>query len=920
MTDSLDTESRVAEASRFCAEWMAANPDRLAALREAGVLSDSSVFDVRQCLHSLSADPAQPDAVMRALRRARNEALFVIAWRDLSGLADLEEVLADLSALADGCIDLALMQAQAELSARYGRPRPRDGDSVAMIVIAMGKLGGRELNFSSDVDLVFAYSPADATNGQHSIDAAEFYKRVARRLLQVLSETTEDGFVYRVDTRLRPFGEAGPLVASVNAMESYYQSHGREWERYALIKARPVAGALEAGRALLARLQPFVYRRYLDYGAFESIREIKAQIEKQVVRRDQEDNIKTGRGGIREIEFVVQAFQLIRGGHEPALQDTALLPVLGRIEQAGHLPAHVARDLAQAYRFLRRLENRLQMWADRQTHELPSDDDQRRALAVAMGYADWQVLTHALADWRQRVEEHFRQVFAAPQAEDVGDDLARDLRLAWSDEGNDEIGIDLLRTQGFADPEQSWARLTGLRGNSLYQGLGERGRRRLAQLIPLLVRAVANADAPDTTLARIAGVIEKILGRTAYVALLVENPGVLSQLVTLCGASPWITRQIQGQPMLLDTLLDPRLLYQPPARTELDRDLQARLATIPESDLEQRMDCLRRFQQEQTLRVAAADATNSMPLMIVSDHLTDLAEVVVNTALSEAWREVTSRHGLPRRPDDRVAHFTVIGYGKLGGLELGYGSDLDLVFLHDGADAENTDGERPLSHPAFFLRLAQRLIHLLSTQTGAGRAYEVDTRLRPSGRAGLLVVGMNAFEQYQMEKAWTWEHQALVRARSIAGDSELAEAFGAMRARILGQPRDVEALRSKVSEMRERMRGELDRSDSQWFDIKQGQGGLVDIEFIAQYAVLRWGAECEELLLFSDTIRILETLESAELLRYADAKALTDAYRAYRRAIHNAALQEAPRGAYLEEFADERSAVGAVWSRWLEND
>lgn len=880
--------------SPFLRGWCTKNADAFAALAGQGYFA--------QAAKELAGDTPDLDDVddlaglMRALRCWRNRRLARIAWRDLAGWADLDEVLGELSAVADTAVQAALSWLQ------------RDADGPPLIVIGMGKLGGQELNFSSDIDIILACR--DREDGD-----TKAATRLAQKLVQVLGEKTADGFVYRVDTRLRPFGDSGPLVASIGAIEQYYQTHGREWERYAWIKARPIAGDLEGGRELLARLRPFVYRRYLDFNAFEAIRDMKGLIEKQVQRGGLEDNIKIGRGGIREIEFIGQAFQLIRGGHEPALQERRLLPVLDKLAAARHLPDHVVETLAAAYRFLRRLENRLQLWADRQTHVLPEDAAQREALALAMGAADWPALNAQVNDWRSQVHEQFRQVFVAPQIEGEQDEASQALRAAWLDEDAD--GAKLLQAQGYADPEQSWAAVTALRDSAQCRALGERGRRRLAELIPMLIQSVATREAPDTTLRRMLSLLEAFIGRSTYVALLVENPASLSRLIVLCAASPWITHQIASQPLLLDTLMDPRLLHAPPRGPALRAELERAMGGVGAADLERRMDRLRQFRHEQILRIAAADISDSLPLMVVSDHLTELAVLLVQTALDEARAQLAPRYGEPSRKDGSRASFAIVGYGKLGGIELGYGSDLDLVFIHDGDADGSTDGERQLDHQTYFLRLAQRLIHILSTRTGAGRVYEIDTRLRPSGQSGLLVTSLAAFGAYQRDKAWTWEHQALVRARPIAGDEALRAAFRRTREEVLARPRDERELAQSVVDMRAKMRSHLDHSRAGRLDVKQMPGGLVDIEFMAQYRALRDGGDCPEVLIFTDTIRILETLESAGRLPLDATRSLTGAFRKYRRLLHRSALQEQRATIADSDMQQQREAVAALWSDML---
>lgn len=916
----------VSSLSNFCAGWIDTNRERLNALNNSGELqTELKTERVRKVVVSHCESAAGIDALMAPLREIRNELMFIIAWRDLLGLAELPEILNALSDLADACIETALQGSEQVVQARYGQIKNEQGEPQRLVVIGMGKLGGQELNFSSDIDLIFAYGQNGESDGGKSIEAQEYYKRQIQQIVRALNEATSEGFVYRVDTRLRPFGDAGAMAASLNAMEGYYQNHGREWERYAWIKARPVAGDIPVGKQLIKLLRPFVYRRYLDFSAFESIREMKAMIDKQVEQRGVEHNIKIGRGGIREVEFIAQAFQLIRGGHEPELQNNRLYSVLDKLEQKGHLPAHAVRDLHAAYAFLRRLENRLQMWDDRQTHVLPEDEEQWHALAQAMNSPDADSLKADIAEHRENVHQQFQQVFAVPQVGDESDAHARDLRTAWLDEEASDQGPSLIENQGFADPAEAWKGLLALRNSGQYRSLGDRGRRRLGELVPLLIQATVTTDNPDTALQRVLSVLEGTIGRTTYIALLVENPTALSRFVSLCAASPWISRQIEHQPVLLDSLLDPRLLYKPPRGQDLEQDLARILAPIPDDDLERRMDSLRRFRHEQMLRVAAADVSNSIPLMVVSDHLTELAQVIMRQALDEVWEQLTQRYGLPAYADGSVASFIIVGYGKMGGIELGYGSDLDVVFLHNGKADANTTGasdapdknKRTLSHHAFFLRLAQRIIHMLATQTGSGRAYEIDTRLRPSGKSGLLVTSLSGFRAYQDDKAWTWEHQALVRARPVAGNAALQREFVENRNAVLARERNVEDLVAEVVKMRQKMREHLDSSSGEHLDVKQMPGGLIDIEFFAQFSCLRYAAQCSELLIFTDTIRILETLESAQLLELETTQALTSAYREYRERVHRAALQEQRASIKTDELEEERAAVTAVWNTML---
>jgi glutamate-ammonia-ligase adenylyltransferase len=906
-----EAEKEIQGLSRFLDEWCDANPERLAVLVESGLL-DAKGADIV----APAPQPSQEENFEATLRRYRDETMAVIAWRDLAGADDLETTLEALSALADACIEAALIHAQNEIEERHGVLRDDAGQPQRLIVIGMGKLGGRELNFSSDIDLIFAYPRPGESDGERSLDADGYFKRVARTLVRCLSESTADGFVYRVDTRLRPFGDAGALVASIGAMEGYYQAHGREWERYAWVKARPVAGDIEGGRRLLRALRPFVYRRYLDYGTFESIRDMKALIDRQVVQAELQNNIKLGSGGIREIEFIVQAFQLIRGGQEPVLQDNRLLPTLQQLADGDHLPEHISQELESAYRFLRRAENRLQMVDDRQTHELPESEDERARIARAMDYADWALFDAEMQSVRRDVHAIFEQIFASPQAEDGAQtDQDNDRLLAlWEGTLDDQTAASVLGDYGIRDIAGVREALAQMKNQSLYRTLEDRGKRWITRLIPLLIAAAARASDPDRAVIRTVSVLDAVVGRTNYMALLVEHPAALSTLMRLCAASEWITSSIREQPALLDSLLDPRQLYRPPRRPELAETLQEELATIDADDVEHRMDALRRFTQASKLRVAAADVSNSMPLMIVSDNLTELAEVVLAAALDMAMHQLVARYGSPSE-----ATFAIVAYGKLGGIELGYTSDLDLVFVYDGPSQAMTDGERSLTYQAFFTRLAQRTIHMLATQTTAGRAYEIDMRLRPSGKAGLMVTEINAFERYQREQAWTWEHQALVRARPVASDTPLGERFVEIRKAVLAQERDPAELASEVRKMRDRMRRVKDESEGEWLDVKQMPGGLIDIEFMAQFAVLRYGHQCPELLRFTDAIRILETLESAGIASYEDVKRLTNAYRRYRKRIHADSLQQQRAMVAASEQSEERAGVADLWRQWIED-
>ncbi|MDD3517656.1 MAG: bifunctional [glutamate--ammonia ligase]-adenylyl-L-tyrosine phosphorylase/[glutamate--ammonia-ligase] adenylyltransferase [Chromatiales bacterium] len=910
-------------ASRYCLRHPA---EFLALLREQVLDRAYAGRELAQRVRLVVQGAESEDALKTSLRELRRREMFRIAWRDLAGLATLDETLGDLTDLAEHCVDEALAWLHVEQCGRLGTPRDVEGNEQRLVVLGMGKLGGRELNFSSDIDLIFAYPEAGETDGTRGLDNQQFFVRLGQRLIRAIDDKTADGFVFRVDMRLRPFGDSGPLVMSFDAMEEYYQSHGREWERYAMIKARVIAGDRTAGEQLMNALRPFIYRRYLDYGAFASLRDMKALINRESARKGLKDNIKLGEGGIREVEFIGQTFQLIRGGRDRRLQIRGIRPVLRRLVELDLLPDWACEQLLDAYAFLRRTENRLQEVADQQTHRLPEDPGRRRLLALSMGFDDYDAFHAELARHLRRVHEQFELVFAAPQREEGRNGEAeaggvQDFHALWIGGLSATRAETALEQAGFAQATAAYEAIEGLRDSRTVQSLTATGRERLDRLMPLLIAACAGSGQPDSALARVLELVRTIARRSVYLSLLVENPLALSQLVRLCAASPWIADLLTRHPILLDELLDARRLFAPPDRAGLDAELAEELAQVTQGDLEQQMDRLRHFKQAQVLKVAAADVAGVLPLMKVSDHLSWIAESVLEAVYRLVWEQLVEKHGRPRCVVDgepREPGFAIIGYGKLGGLEFGYGSDLDIVFVHDSAgEQQQTDGGRPLDNESFFARLGQRIMHMLGAYTPAGRLYEVDTRLRPSGAAGLLVSSLAAFEKYQQESAWTWEHQALVRARPVAGDAVVAQGFARIREAVLCRPRELATLKRDVREMREKMWQELGSRDPAQFDLKKDPGGIADIEFMVQYAVLAHAAEHPRLAVYSDNIRILEGLVACGLMSEDDARFLTDTYRSFRDRIHGLALQEQDAVVAADEFAREREVVQALWTRLM---
>lgn len=922
--------TRVVSISTFALDTLTRTPGLLASLEANDELDQSLGRPALEGLLAQSlAGVTDEDGLQRVLRRFRRARMLGILWRDLTrpdGTC-MWSTAAAVTALAEVCLDAALAWLGDLLAPRLGRPAKRsDGRQQGLVVLGMGKLGAGELNLSSDIDLIFAYPEAgDTQGGRKSLDHQEYFTKLGQKLIAALDPVTADGFVFRVDMRLRPLGEGGPLVGSFAALGAYYQDQGREWERYAMLKARPVAGDRAAGEALLASLRPFVYRKYLDFGAIESLRELKAMINREVRRRGMEHNIKLGSGGIREVEFVAQAFQLIRGGRDTELQVTSLKTALERLPALGLLPSAVVDALIPDYTFLRDIEHVLQGLEDRQTQQLPEDPMDRLRLAVAMREPDWTALMARLDAVRHRVRQHFDAVVADPEA-DLGDasedgepssPMLDQWRQVWRDELEPDAARDVLQAAGFAEPAQALSRLRTFYHSRPVQAMQRIGFERLDALMPLLLDALSNTTAPDTALPRVQPLLEAVLRRTAYLALMRENPQTLDHLLHLCAASPWIAERVARYPILLDELLTPDALYTPADKARLEAELRQALNRIPEDDEEAQLETLRIFKQAQMLHVAASDIAGTRHLMKVSDYLTYIAEVILEAVLSMAWKHLVRKHGTPPGRSAECADFLIIGYGKLGGIELGYGSDLDLVFLHANQAQGVTNGPRPIDTPLFYTRLGQRVIHLLTAVTPAGSLYEVDMRLRPSGSAGQLVTSLEAFADYQHQHAWTWEHQALVRARAVAGSKALASAFHRTRAEVLARPRELDRLRHDVVAMRDKMRDHLASRTADSFNIKQDAGGMVDIEFICQFAVLGLSHQTPALLEVTDNSRLLDALIEAGHLPKEQAESLRQAYLAYRHRVHRAALTGNSSELAVDSFRAQRKAVRRVWEHFL---
>jgi glutamate-ammonia-ligase adenylyltransferase len=901
---------RVVAASEFAAQALIQDPAAL-------MLGDMNVDYEPRVAAAQSAEQA-----LFLLREWRRREMVRIAWRDIAGTATVAETLQAVSDLADATIRAAVAAAERQLSPIFGEPQRSNSAQPSFIVLGMGKLGGRELNFSSDIDLIFLFTEAGETSGPRVLDNEEYFNRLGHEVIRLLDARNADGFVFRVDMRLRPFGESGPLVVSLASLEDYLQQHGRDWERYAWIKARAIVGAHTYKSAYEEFVRPFVYRRYLDFGVFESLRNMKALIVREVGRRDLEQHLKLGKGGIREIEFIVQSMQLVRGGSDRRLQNAALLQVLPLLAGSKLVSSDDIAELKEAYLVLRKAENALQMMRDQQAHTLPEDSLDRARLALIMGFKDWDETHAVLHATLEKVAAHFDALlFGTPDAQRRNAEIG----VAWLDSDDAKIEEELANS-GFPPSEIAAvaATLESFRKAANYRRLDEAGHRRLYVILARLLKAAATRASPATVVQRVLRVLEAIGSRASYLALLKEQPAALDRLIEVCAISGFLSRQIADFPLLLDELIDAKAFDELPTRAGFTLELAARTERLSPDDPERQVEALRQFQKVAVFSVALADLTGRLPLMRVSDRLTDIAELIVACCMDLAWQQMTQMYGTPYCGEDpenlRTVAVAVAGYGKLGGLELGYASDLDLVFLHDSAGSiQLTDGAKPLDNGVFFLRLGQRIVHLLTMHSAAGRLYEVDMRLRPNGKGGFLMTGIDAFERYQLSEAWTWEHQALLRARAVAGDPKLRSAFEAVRWRTLSLAVRRDTLRNDVLEMRLRMRKELSRSGPKEFDIKLDAGGIGDIEFLVQYWVLAGARAHPELLTYTDNIRQLEGLAAVGAIDEASALWLKQTYISYRTVLHHLSLEgDGERIVAGEPYRETRDRVRAIWHATLE--
>ncbi|MBU3578164.1 bifunctional [glutamate--ammonia ligase]-adenylyl-L-tyrosine phosphorylase/[glutamate--ammonia-ligase] adenylyltransferase [Polynucleobacter sp. UK-Kesae-W10] len=909
--------------SNYARRWLQAKPEWLEWLRSCGQqkIDLPAIRALLELDKKIEADGNQDEAeFMAALRLARQRLMLWIAFRDLNGMASLEEVTHSLSHFAQLAVAKAIAFIRSDLQNRFGLPWSSSTNTeMPLMVVGMGKLGGLELNLSSDIDLIFLYEHEGETRGgPKTLSNHEWFTRMGQRLIRCLSEHDANGFVFRVDMRLRPNGDSGPLVCSLDMLEEYLVVQGREWERYAWIKGRliaPLPGSADyehCEKALEQLIRPFVYRRHLDYGVIASIRDLHAQIQREAEKRSSQHqgrshDIKLGRGGIREIEFLAQMFQLMRGGTDPRFRTKPTLQVLGLMKQRGILPAAQIDSLDEAYIFLRRLEHRIQAWDDQQTHYLPEDVEARVRLAESMGFPDVKAFLEKLGSHQNHVAQLFEKAFLlddqerlelAPIAEDWGPDpqIFPQSLIRWQTWAQSPKAKQL--------PEKSSLILNNLMRNAAGI-LSEEG----------------DASEADKTLLRFFDLLESIARRSAYLSILAEYPKALFNVLALLRASQWGAQYLALHPHLLDYLLNSRtertLIEQPEGYwREVKANLNVRLDDVmSEGDgSEQAMDILRVTHHTETFITLLADLgiglEDALSVEKVSDHLSALADLILQTTFERVWPGIAQKYGLPK---DAVAPFAVIAYGKLGGKELGYASDLDLVFLYQAPENDYAAQE-------IYALLAKRMINWLTAFTSTGSLFEIDTRLRPNGSAGFLVTNADAFKKYQLREgdnaAWVWEHQALTRARFCAGSPSVGKEFDAVRSEVLSQQRNIETLRLEILEMRRKVHdGHPNLNEG--FDLKHDAGGMVDIEFLVQFLVLAYAHQFPQLIGNLGNIALLRIAGEVGLIRVQDAQKLADAYRLLRARQHRLRLDGAEKTrVHLEgelELEAARSAVILVW-------
>ncbi len=854
-------------------------------------------------------------AVKQMLRQYRHKKLVQIIFLDVIRKISLRQTLKNLSDLADLLITEALAICEKYLSEKHGRPCHADGTGMHLNIIAMGKLGGHELNFSSDIDLICCYANEGELEGFGHLSYQEYFTRVVRLLSKCLAETTEDGFVYRVDLRLRPWGESGPVALSHAGLEHYYQLHGREWEQYAMVKARLISGSESDHSHLESILKPFVYRRYHDYRVFEGLATLKDKIDQQARSRGMQQNIKLGAGGIREIEFFVQAFQILKGGRNNQLQSTEIFNCFEILEHQSIIPTETIHDLRNAYQYLRDLENKIQMLTDQQTHSLPQDTLAQSRLAHALSAEDWTNIDLKQQQLREKVSRHFNELFKRDdrQKDQAIPEFAVDLNI--SDEENGVALYEFIQSAGISPARELQQLLYQFLVSKAWTFMSAKAKKRFTALLPQLLTALSNSDNPLVLFERLLKLFSSIAGRSVYFELLHQSELLLTKLCDLFDKSGWIAEEVSRYPMLLEQLIYSGKLEERFSRKVLESSLQQQLDNVLD-DTELELDVLRLFKREQMIVIATAELAEEISTLEVCNYLSELAEILLDSVYRLAKKSIEAQFGVPQYiANDKLnrAEMAIIGYGKLGGNEMHYQSDLDLIFLHNSQGSEQqSSGPKNIDNGLYFARLAQKIISMTSVLTGSGKLYEIDSRLRPEGNSGLLVSSEQAYRKYQLDKAWTWEHQALVRARQVVGNKSLAESFQSIRNEVISLSRDDDKLASEILEMREKMYQSKHPAEGDFKHLKHSRGCMIDIEFMVQYWVLLHTNKNSSICTYSDNIGILNELIRLNTIPSQHSQ-LIDIYLTYHRYLHESVLQNKPAEIEAELIEAEVTRVLKSW-------
>jgi glutamate-ammonia-ligase adenylyltransferase len=910
-------------ASPFIRRVCVAQPQFLENLFIHGELhADYDEEKYQQLLNSAVENIESVELLQRQLRKTRLAAFARIAWRDIQQYTTVQQILYELSTFADVCIKSTLQWCFDWLQSRpyaneFVKALPQN-----IVIFALGKLGGQELNFSSDVDIVFAYNDEKGYTQEEAGKATEFYLKVVQLFIKVLTEQTQHGFVFRVDTRLRPFGNSGALLPSYSSIDQYFQTHGRDWERYAWMKARVIAGNMQAGEQFLQEITPFIYRRYLDFGAMQALREMKALVDTKARHSSAKENLKIGFGGIREIEFITQMFQLIYGGKDVSLQIRSTLQALQQLQSQGLLTPDWVGELTAAYLFLRKAENGLQLREDQQIHTLPIETTQQIQFAYLMNKPDWQVFYTEYKKHTNTVNTIYQLLLTGDT--DVKETTHEENQFdkLWLQIDDSKYCLNILNNIFADNAEHVYQQLNSFAQSSLIQKLTPVARGRLDKFIPIFLQQLLQQDESIVVFDRFLNILKKIAQRSTYVSLLIENKNKLSIIFSLIQVSPWIAQYLATHPLLLDEILSLDASYKPPSMVEMQQQLSAMMSA--DIDLEKYMENLREFKHSQVIQIAAADVVENYPIMKVSDHLSWLAETCINSAVQFAYQELLEKYGAPRcivGGQTYTPEVLIVEYGKLGGLELGYGSDLDLVFLHNSMGEEcETNGSKKIHNDIFFTRLVQRTIHILSTVTAGGKVFDTDLRLRPHGESGPVICSLHAYEKYLINDAWLWEHQALVRARAVTSSHALKDSFAKIRQKVLCQSRETHQVRASIIEMRDKMLSAKPASLNEVFDLKKDTGGVIDIEFIVQFLVLSNSDQYPQICEYTDNVRILDACAQVGLLKIQSAEELKEIYLKYRKYLHQLSLKLLPETVDGKVFAKQRATVQQYWTSLLHSD